>query len=520
MDVRRRQLVLGFRLALLFVAAFLMLRMAWLGDDALITLRTALNITHGWGPGFNSTEAVQAYTHPSWFLLWILIGQLTNQWILGILLVSVGLSVGAVALVLWRTASIARIIVVFSLLLFSNAFMDYTSSGLENPLAYLSIGMLVVLTLRVRWSITAAALIGLTTAVVFLTRMDLALLVAPVIAFLAWGWRRQWRLILSAGIALIVPVVVWFAWSRVTYDAWLPNTFEAKRNLEIPAVDLVSRGLMYLWVTFQHDAVSLIVIVGGTLLGLLLGSWMLRAWSLGVLFYLAYVVSIGGDFMAGRFVAVPVLVCVMVLAVIPLDGQPRRGGARSSELTTPSVGIALSLVLTLLAGTWILGAGPGSLVKVSEERWDFSGSFGVADERGAFTGLRGLDVLLRRVLNKYDQGPVNGDVYGIDVAAAVWPVRQEALTYPISAPIPNYCVWGVGAIEAGPLVHMIDLCGLTDRFMAGVPFDPEKQFLWRMGHFNRPLPDGYWEAIVAGDPSLVKDPDERQRLTELWAKIR
>ena len=64
-------------------------RLAWISDDALITLRTALNITHGWGPGFNATESVQAYTHPLWFLLWVAIGVFTGQWVWGLSLIHI-----------------------------------------------------------------------------------------------------------------------------------------------------------------------------------------------------------------------------------------------------------------------------------------------------------------------------------------------------------------------------------------------------------------------------------------------
>jgi hypothetical protein len=81
------------------------IRVSWISDDALITLRTSLNITHGWGPGFNATESVQAFTYPLWFLLWVGIGALTNQWILGLLALGAVLVAVAVALLMWRAIS-------------------------------------------------------------------------------------------------------------------------------------------------------------------------------------------------------------------------------------------------------------------------------------------------------------------------------------------------------------------------------------------------------------------------------
>ena len=43
---------------LCFVFLALLLRTAWLSDDGLITLRTVLNLTHGYGLTFNIAERV------------------------------------------------------------------------------------------------------------------------------------------------------------------------------------------------------------------------------------------------------------------------------------------------------------------------------------------------------------------------------------------------------------------------------------------------------------------------------
>src|SRR5262245_18302207 len=54
-------------LSLVFLAV--LIRTAWLSDDALISLRTVLNVTHGFGLTFNIAERVQTFTHPLWLLL-------------------------------------------------------------------------------------------------------------------------------------------------------------------------------------------------------------------------------------------------------------------------------------------------------------------------------------------------------------------------------------------------------------------------------------------------------------------
>ena len=120
-----------FRILAVVFVGIVVIRVAWVSDDALITLRTALNISHNWGPGFNATESVQAFTHPLWFLLWVWVGSWTNQWILGVIALSVVFVVIATALLVQRVASLPRLVIVTGFLLLSNAFIDFTTSGLE-----------------------------------------------------------------------------------------------------------------------------------------------------------------------------------------------------------------------------------------------------------------------------------------------------------------------------------------------------------------------------------------------------
>ena len=147
--LQNKKILLTARLLAITAVIVLAFRLAWLSDDSLITLRTALNITHGWGPGFNATESVQAYTHPLWFLLWVVIGVTTNQWVWGILLAGIFMTAAAAGILAWRTASIARIILLTGMLIFSNGFIEYSTSGLENPLAYLTVAVAFALSVSI-----------------------------------------------------------------------------------------------------------------------------------------------------------------------------------------------------------------------------------------------------------------------------------------------------------------------------------------------------------------------------------
>lgn len=529
MDSRQNaRIVLIARIVAVVLIGVLALRIAWMSDDALITLRTALNITHDWGPGFNATERVQGYTHPLWFLLWAGIGATTNQWILGNLALAIALTMGAVALLVWRTTSLPRIIIVTGILAFSNAFMDFSTSGLENPLGYLLIALLIVLSLSGEWTPTRALLIGLTAAAALLTRFDYALLIAPALVLLAWQTRRQWKTLLIAAAGFVAPLVVWFAWSKATYATWLPNTFEAKRNVHIPATELVVQGTRYLWVSFEHDPVSFIALLVGVLGGLILGQAVHRAWAIGAALYLAYVVWIGGDFMAGRFIAVPVLVAAFLIALV--RWTPERAVATDAFPVAETVG-ALAVVITLAGGAALAGSVPVTLSAEQDQRWEIDQNFnaGVVDARGTSTST---GMSLRHLINNLSLAYINPDVAAlgdgsglsrtlreVNKAAQNWPTNDGAFTLPSEVGV--FC-GGLGylGLATGPAVHLIDTCALTDRYLASKPFIPAEPFAWKSGHFHREVPEGYVDAVKANDPSKMSDTAEQFYVQQLWEQIR
>ena len=510
--------LLAARVLVLLTFTVLITRIAWLSDDALITLRTALNLTHGWGPGFNATEAVQGYTHPLWFLMWTFIGVATNQWVLGILLASVALSTAAVGLVLWQTQSIARILLVAGVLIFSNAFMEYSTSGLENPLSYVFVALLFTLTLKPEPSATWALASGATLAGLFLTRMDLALLIAPVALLTAWQLRTNIKIVAVTTIAATVPIAAWFIWSKLTYSAWLPNTLTAKSNLDIGQSDLLVQGFKYFWVSIEHDPVTFLAILTAITTALIFGEKLLRVWALGILIYLAYVWWIGGDFMAGRFLAVPLLVSAAILITIAPEIKIR-------------FNTALLAVLALLTAATALGQIPVTLSNPTVQRWDVGTNLNgnVVDER-AFYVQNNRD--LNFLLNNVDSPMFNGEFAPVTAAdlqirslneinylTQNWPTKTQPLATPDGV-LTECGLLGTIGIAIGPTNHLIDSCALTDRFLAGIPFTPDPQGGWKPGHFERVLPAGYQEAVASNDPSLLKDPATREQLTNLWQRIR
>jgi arabinofuranosyltransferase len=506
-------------------------RLAWISDDALITLRTALNATHGWGSGFNATEAVQGYTHPLWFVVWVGVGAISNQWIFGILVVSLVLVAVAVALVAWRTVTVNRLLAAFAFLLFSNAFMEYATSGLENALAYCTVGALFAMCLVTRGGrLTRGAwpaVLGATSAAVILTRYDLALLILPVLALVAWQWRDNVRALLVALAGLIVPISLWMAWSYATYATVTPNTFAAKTNVDIPRIELIVQGLRYLWVSVVHDPFTLLGLVVGMAIALAIGDRVARAWAFGICVYLAYLVWIGGDFMAGRFLSVPLYVAVFLFATVRFPQSAEQSSVQAEHEERRRNSIVLLCVVVVLLVSSFAGPTPVAIANPQGDRWDFraSSSFGIADERGIYVrfghGLSGLSDAYRAtsaaaLAATTDSYP---SLQQINESARHWPTAPRRLVRPDKVEVLCGGLGGAG-LTLGPTSHLIDSCALTDRFLSALPYAPSSPTEWRVGHFPRPIPAGYVEAVTSADPSLVVDPALRDQLEQLWAQVR
>jgi arabinofuranosyltransferase len=78
---------------------------------------------------------------------------------------------------------------------------------------------------------------------------------------------------------------------------------------------------------------------------------------------------------------------------------------------------------------------------------------------------------------------------------------------------------GLFGYFAGPEVHVVDVLALGDPLLARLPAKPK----WRIGHFERPVPDGYLETIkdgtnVIADPEVAATYDRVKAITQerLW----
>ncbi len=277
---------------------------AWLYEDAFISFRSIEQMYAGNGPVWNPDERVQVFTSAGWYWLGYLARLFTADYMLATLFWSALCCAGMLALLRRFFTTDLSWLAIVVLLTASRGVMDFSTSGLENPLGYL-----LVVAFAWYWrealggprpSRAALVKMFLVAALIPLARHDLVLLVIPACVQALWLGRRslsigQWALLLAAAAA---PLLLWTGFSLVYYGMPFPNTYYAKAATGIERIGLVQVGINYYLVNLFFDPVTVIGVLAGTYY-LLRGKQM--AIGLGLLLNLLYVLWLGGDYMLTRF---------------------------------------------------------------------------------------------------------------------------------------------------------------------------------------------------------------------------
>ncbi len=467
----------AMHIALLALALTVLVRTAWMSDDAEITLRCVMNFLHGYGPTFNADERVQPFTHPLWFMLITAATPIFRNIFAATFTVSILLSLGTWWLLLSRIATNfwSGMLAGVALLL-SKAYVDFSTSGLEGPLSHfvLVCGLLLgfkYLETRRRHLATLSLTV---LSSIYLCRPDLLLMVAPFCLLILLNSYQDFRTAARMVAIATMPIWLWTIFSVIYYGAPFPNTAYAKLGTGIPSGELVQQGLIYLFDSLSRDPLTLTLTAIGILLSFRQGIEQ-KAIAVGIILFLVYVVSIGGDFMSGRFLTVPLLAAAVILARTELAG-----------LAIATIAIVVAALGTVTLNATILSGPAYSANSIPPN--------GITDERGFMFPGRGL-------LNAKRNSPDS-------VNQTDWSPRPKSVSIQLQ------CGWlGSASFGNPPEVHYIDPCALTDPLLARLPakYDPN----WRIGHFERQIPAGYEESIQQ-DRNLLHDPLTKQ----YWEVIR
>jgi arabinofuranosyltransferase len=461
------------RAALLLVFTYAFLANSWVGDDAYITFRTVWNFVHGFGLTFNPDERVQAYTHPLWMLVISAAHVVTREFFFTQTVVSWAFNAASIWLLVKWSPNAVRAAVLVLWLISSKAFIDYSSSGLEYPLSYF---LLVLFYARYLERPLAGApdaadlrrsvLIG---SLAFLNRPDAVVLYAVPIADMLWrsARTRPWPTLRIAALAAS-PAIAWLAFATIYYGFPLPNTYYAKVATGVPSFLVYQQGLAYLLNSLSHDPITLgTIALSGVAAAS--GSGPSRRATLSAVLYVLYTISVGGDFMSGRFFAMPFLVAVMVVSY--------EAGAQ----TPYAAGV-------LLAYNILIPIAPIKTTADYEAAWPWRTQNGIKDERGHYH--RGTNVLF---FSPFRQLP-----------DFVW-VREGTSFRSSDKKVTVQGSIGFYGLYAGPSKFLVDRNALSDPFLSRLPVSPRYYFEFYAGHFFRDIPDGYLESVNA-NRNLIDDP--------------
>ncbi len=510
---RWRENHLGILLCALF--AYIIIALAWLADDSLISLRQSWNFVNGAGFTFNFDQRVQAFTHPTWMVLLTALIFVTGELFYTTFFISIVLSLLAVwSIVVFHNRLAAQknsaqknsrtLLVVLLSLAFSKAFMDYTTSGLENPLSYCLVGVLMCLAATLhnnssdntlpdnnsRHSTAHLALMFVVLAGLFLNRFDYAILVLPAALYLFFCTTTVPQAI-KAVLPAIAIVLAWFIFSTIYFGSPMPNTYYAKLGADIPTAQLYSNGWTYYRITFTEDPTSGLLLIGGVVSGFLSRRRLYQSLSLGIVLYCAYILHIGGDFMLGRFFSLPVYLSAFILiahfvARAPDDqvGDAKRKGKRRHKK-------AVNIGKLPLAVLWL-----AALLAVQNNRAPLVNTF----KEGPVRNFEGI-IVTEREFNSFSNGLLS-------------PHRN--FPQPTEPPSVKPTRYNVGFLSGRNGLsdldrYWIDFMALTDAFLSRLP--AVRQPNLTTGHAGRVPPPGYPEYLLHGTPI------ENQSLRGLLADV-
>ena len=202
------------------VALYVLIVNAWICDDAYITLRTVDNFISGYGLTWNPGERVQSYSHPLWMLLLSFFYLITsNSYFMPVFLSVIISIISLWLLVKYLSGGLINSIIVLLLALLSKSFIDYSTSGLENPLSYLIIitFYLVYLKKEIRNRLLVLALLASCSA---LNRYDLTFLTFPPLFYESINTCCKRFRQISIGL---LPIVLWIFFSLLYYGFAVPD---------------------------------------------------------------------------------------------------------------------------------------------------------------------------------------------------------------------------------------------------------------------------------------------------------
>lgn len=482
----------------------IVLLLGWQSDDSFHGYVMVKHLLEGNGFVYNIGERVCSTTSPLYTLSCAIPYAITREIYFTTLILDVIYSASAYyifAFKICRTRE--QVITGFFAFIGSKAFVSYTTSGLENSLLFLFMGLMIWQYMkRDFFDSKHLFLLALTFSGIALTRMDNVLFFIPVMLYVYLFKRENTSFIKCVwiGILGLLPFFLWEIFSFLYFGSFVPNTAYVKIGTGITLMDYIKHGILYYWFTLLNDAVVLIVPLAYVFMTVVLRKIKYLLVSLGLVLYGIYLLSIGGDFMMGRHFTGMLYISVLSVTMMFNREKDYFDTIRRMR-TTFSI-----LVIGLMCWSFTFGSSIGSLYLFGHQY-----SSNISDEREYYFDTTGFYNNIRSLVKTgrscwrdtwNDESPdllrkqgFRGDI--LDNAAGILVYKNSDL-------------------------YLNDTYCLGDPLMSRLP--AVYQTSWRVGHLRRICPEGYRDSVYE-DENRIEDEDlhayyDRIRLItrgEIWS---
>ncbi len=464
-----------------------LVRTAWLTDDIFITFRTIDNFIHGYGLTWNRIERVQTFTHPLWLFVLTPFYFITHDPYYTTLFLNVVISLFTVYLIIFRIfGCTAKSVFALSAILSSKAFIEYSTSGMENSLSHLLICYFFWFTYGKNDQKINVSYIVLITSLLLLTRMDLLLLILPRLLPILYQSVKNKKFITI--LLYSSPFWIWKLFSILYYGFLFPNTYYAKTFSGLPIHELMITGFLYHLLLVFFDPFTILVIVVG-ILSSIRNKNQRFLYAVGISIYILYTILIGGDWMMGRFSSAPFLLALFLL----IENFPV---VRFYPFTASAVAVAIGLI----APNPIL-YDQIPLQQDSKNQTTMTIANGILDARAYYYnnyfGLFG-----KNRPSNFKRNHKSNELNDYKI-----PLQVE-----IQSTIGRYGFYVKETSEK----YILDPLSLSDAFLSKLPMKPGP---WKTGHYARPIPAGYIETIQTGN-NRIQDEDLARYYNDIKLLIR
>lgn len=376
----------------------------------------------------------------------------------------------------------------------SPAFVDYTSSGLENPLAYFLFSLLIYSFHKEKY-----LTIPILAALLFLTRFDYFLIIFIFLIVSLYKVKLSKRMFSSLFLSASI-VFSWLFFSLYYYGTLFPNTYYAKMMDYDFHIKLLN-SLYYYKATLLNDPVSSFILLYSMLILLPFIFFFKKRKVLNgkdgiillsIIPYLVYIIWIGGDFMQGRFFSIPILLAAPIF-IKTLSHIAYKIYYRHTFLQKKAVRGGIIVIAAFLFYN--------SPALINYKEYVFEGilplrkthlypgqvAFHVVDEKAAYFPSQSIIAPGRK-----DK---------INLSFSYWKKDNKYDAFVVGGRL------GILGLAVGKNSSVIDMHGLTDPFIARIRVEEEQSDkFFTPGHKMKNIPLGYFSTVLSqGEENYICD---------------